>query len=96
MKPGFFFRLIALPAGALARGTGYVALDVASSAADGSNRVIPVGLEQFDLQSPGAPMIGVEEGWHEPDIRSTDSALLAMDGRESDAVGTACRPRRDA
>ena len=67
VKPGFFFRLIALPAGAVSRGAGYVALAVATNAADGSNRVIPVGLEQFDLQSAGAPMIGVEEGWYEPE-----------------------------
>ena len=67
VKPGFFFQRIALPAGSLARGSGYLALDVASRAADGSNRVIPVGLEQFDLQSPGSPMIGVEDGWYEPE-----------------------------
>jgi hypothetical protein len=66
-KPGFFVQRIALPAGSLAHGSGYVALHVASKAVDGSNRVIPVGLEQFDLQSPGMPMIGVEDGWFEPE-----------------------------
>ena len=29
--------------------------------------MIAVGLEQFDLQSPGVPMIGLAEGWHEPE-----------------------------
>jgi hypothetical protein len=67
VRPGFFFRLIELPAGSLARGAGYIALDVASKAADGSNRDIPVGLEQFDLQSPGTAMIGAEDGWYEPE-----------------------------
>jgi len=67
VKPGYFFRLIALPAGALARGAGYIALDIASTAADGSNRMIPVGLEQFDLQSPGVSMMGAEDGWYEPE-----------------------------
>jgi hypothetical protein len=67
VKPEFFFRLIALPAGTLARGTGYLPLDVVSKAADGSNRVIPLSLEQFDLQSPGTPMIGAEDGWYEPE-----------------------------
>jgi len=26
-----------------------------------------VGLEQFDLQSPGVPMIGADSGWYEPE-----------------------------
>jgi hypothetical protein len=34
---------------------------------DGSNRIIPVGLEQFDLQPPARPMIGLEGGWYEPE-----------------------------
>jgi hypothetical protein len=73
-KPGFFFRLVALPAGSLA-GAGYIPLEVKSGAADGSNRIIPVGLEQFDLQSPGTPMIGLRKGWQESeyDPRTTRS-----------------------
>ncbi len=67
VRPGFFFRLAALPAGSLAGGAGYIPLEVKSEAADGSNRVIPVALEQFNLQSPGRPMIGLEEGWQEPE-----------------------------
>jgi len=67
VRPGFFFRLAALPAGSLAGGAGYIPLEVKSEAADGSNRVIPVDLEQFNLQSPGKPMIGLEEGWQEPE-----------------------------
>jgi hypothetical protein len=67
VQSGFFFRLVALPDGSLAGGARYIPLDVKSAAADGSNRVIPVGLEQFNLQSPGTPMIGLEEGWQEPE-----------------------------
>ena len=68
VRPGFFFRLVELPPGSLAESNErYIPLDVASTVADGSNRVIPVGLEQFDLQSPGASMIGVDDGWYEPE-----------------------------
>jgi hypothetical protein len=66
VKPGFFFRRLELRPGSLA-GTGYLPLEVSSSMADGSSRVIAVGLEQFDLQGPGVPMIGLEEGWYEPE-----------------------------
>jgi hypothetical protein len=45
----------------------YVPLSVISTAADGSTRQIAVGLEQFDLQSPGVPMAGAESGWYEPE-----------------------------
>jgi len=65
-KPGFFFRRVSLARGALT-GTGYIPLSISSSTADGSNRVIAVGLEQFDLQGPGMPMIGLEDGWYEPE-----------------------------
>jgi transmembrane protein TMEM260 (protein O-mannosyltransferase) len=66
VKPGFFFRRLSLARGSLA-GAGYIPLAISSSAADGSNRVMAVGLEQFDLQGAGMPMIGAEEGWYEPE-----------------------------
>ncbi len=66
VKPGFFLRRIALQRGALT-GAGYIPLEVSSAAADGSNRVMAVGLEQFDVQGSGVPMIGVDEGWYEPE-----------------------------
>ncbi len=65
-KPGFFFRVVSLPAGSL-DGSGYIPLQVGAEPADGSNRMLPVGLEQFDLQSHGTPMLGAEEGWYEPE-----------------------------
>jgi transmembrane protein TMEM260 (protein O-mannosyltransferase) len=66
VKPGFFSRRIALRPGLLA-GTAYLPLDVSSHSANGAKPAIPVGLEQFDVQSPGMPMIAVDEGWYEPE-----------------------------
>ena len=68
VNSGYFFRLIPLAAGALAGPAGaYVPLTVSAKPATGSTAVIPVGLEQFDLQGPGAPMVGAEAGWYEPE-----------------------------
>jgi hypothetical protein len=73
---GFFFRRIQLPGGSLSKesdqdqtrpGSGYMPLSVVSTSADGSSRQIPVALEQFDVQSSGAPMAGAESGWYEPE-----------------------------
>jgi hypothetical protein len=66
VQPGFFFRIVQVPAGTFASSDGYLPLEV-SSAAAGANREIPVSLEQFDLQGAGVPMIGVAEGWQEPE-----------------------------
>jgi hypothetical protein len=65
--PGFFFQLAPLPAGALAGGASYLPLEITSRAADGSGKQLPVGLEQFDLQPEGVPMVGAESGWQEPE-----------------------------
>ncbi len=67
VKPGFFSHRILLPAGSLATATGYIPLDVSTRAVNQSNSNIPVALEQFDLQGPGTPMIGVDDGWYEPE-----------------------------
>ena len=66
-KPGFFLRRIALPAGALAAGSGYIPIEVSSHPVGEPTASIAVALEQFDLQSPGAAMVGVDEGWYEPE-----------------------------
>jgi len=65
--PGFFFRLVPLPASSLAGAPGYVPLEVRSQRADGGGGAIAVSLEQFDLQPEGVPMVGVAEGWQEPE-----------------------------
>lgn len=63
VSPGFFFNVTKIPAGTFASSDGYVALEVTS---EGTGEV-PVALEQFDLQAEGVPMIGVEQGWQEPE-----------------------------
>jgi hypothetical protein len=65
-SPGFFFRRMALPAGAVA-GTGYVPLRVSAVASDNSGRPVRVSLEQFDIQAAAVPMLGLVDGWHEPE-----------------------------
>ncbi len=65
--PGFFFRLFPLPAGTFAGPDGYRPLAVSSPPSAGG-AAVPVALEQFDLQRDGVPMIGVREGWQEPEF----------------------------
>jgi hypothetical protein len=72
VSPGFFFRRVALPAGTL-DGSGYVPLRVSSLAADGSARKLAVGLEQFDLQPEGVVMLGLMDGWQEPEYSPATS-----------------------
>ena len=66
VPPGFFFRLVPIRAGALAGAGSYLPLEVKSEAVAGGP-AIPVGLEQFDFQPEGVPMIGAAEGWQEPE-----------------------------
>jgi hypothetical protein len=66
-KPGFFFQVVPVPPGALITTEAYVTLAAKSAAADGRAAEVPVTLEQFDLQPAGTPMVGLEEGWHEPE-----------------------------
>jgi hypothetical protein len=64
--PGFFFRLVSLPLGTL-EGDGYVPLQLRATPADQSGQLVPVALEQFDLQQDGTVMLGYVDGWHEPE-----------------------------
>ena len=66
IAPGYFFRRVSLEPGMLA-GTGYVPLRISAAPADRSSRAVPVKLEQFDLQSDGTVMIGLVDGWYEPE-----------------------------
>jgi hypothetical protein len=63
---GLFHRRIEIPAGTFAGGASYRPLDVRSQRADGPGEM-PVVLQQFDLQSPGVPMLLFEDGWQEPE-----------------------------
>ena len=69
VSPGFFLRTIDIPAGRLA-GTNYLPLSATATSESGDTR-LRVGLEQFDLQPPGNVMLGVMEGWHEPEYNRT-------------------------
>ena len=59
--PGFFMRVMSIPASALSGVAAYVPLGVSARG------VQPVTLEQFDAQPPGVPMFGYDAGWHEPE-----------------------------
>ena len=60
--PGFFTRVLTLPAGALGSSAAYQPLDVTS--------IGELSLEQFDAQPPGVPMFAYDHGWHEPGVQS--------------------------
>jgi hypothetical protein len=63
LTPGFFCRVQPLAAGVL-DGDGYVPLSLRATSEGNEARV---SLEQFDLQPDGVEMIGLLEGWHEPE-----------------------------
>jgi hypothetical protein len=85
VKPGFFLRQIALPAGALNGASAYVAFEVK---ADGH-----VSLEQFDAQPPGVPMFGYDAGWQEPEYnQSTGRSWRWMSERSDLWVRPVGRP----
>ena len=67
-KPGFFVRTFELPAGTFA-GQGYLGLQFTATAESGAPP--RVSLEQFDVQSSGVPMLGLVEGWQEPEYDRT-------------------------
>lgn len=64
-EPGYFFETRTLPAGRLTGSQAYLPLQV--TAASTPKEKIRVSLEQFDLQAPGVPMVGMADGWHEPE-----------------------------
>jgi hypothetical protein len=63
--PGFFFRVLTVPASALGGTAGFVPFAV--SARGGQ----PVALEQFDAQPPRVPMFGYDIGWQEPEYNQS-------------------------
>ncbi len=66
VTPGFFLRTIPIPAGALQSASAYVPLEVRTAGA-AAGAPPPMALEQFDLQSQPAPMLGLDAGWQEPE-----------------------------
>jgi hypothetical protein len=65
--PGFFLRMLPLPAGALAGDGAYAHLSISAEPATSGGTSVPVGLEQFDLQPATAVVWGYDSGWHEPE-----------------------------
>ena len=65
-SPGFFVHRIEVPSALLGRRGGYLEMTVQAMRLQGPPPA-PIVLEQFDLQSPGVPMLAYEQGWHEPE-----------------------------
>ncbi len=90
VPPGFFFRHIELPDGALA-GPGYQPLRL--SAAGTGAAPARLSLEQFDLQPPGGAMVGFVDGWQEPEYNpATAQSWRWMSERATLWVSPAGRP----
>jgi len=70
-SPGFFLRMLTLPAGALAGPDRYARLEVSAGRADGQGAPPPVAIEQFDLQDADQVVFGFDAGWHEAEYRPT-------------------------
>jgi hypothetical protein len=76
VPPGFFTRLIELPAGALGSAAAYQPLDVTS--------VGDLSLEQFDAQPPGVPMFAYDRGWHEPEFNLAERRAWRWTSEKAD------------
>lgn len=86
VPPGFFLRVIDLPAGSL-DGAGPLARLTIASRLVGEGGP-PAAIEQFDLQSHGTAMWGYGEGWHEAEFDAargpwrwtSERSTLVVDG----------------
>ena len=76
VPPGFFTRVMTLPAGALAGGAPYQPLEISS--------VGELSLEQFDAQPPGVPMFAYDRGWHEPEFNLAEKRAWRWTSESSD------------
>jgi hypothetical protein len=96
-RPGFFVRAVPLPAGSLTSGTGvYAPLEVRAGP-PGAAASLAVALEQFDVQSPGVPMLAFGDGWYEPEYNprtalswrwASERAALVIHNSEGDVEVT--------
>jgi hypothetical protein len=66
-SPGFFLRVVPLPAGALSGEGTWAELTLRSAPVSGE-RPVPSSIEQFDVQSPGVLMWAYGDGFHEPEL----------------------------
>lgn len=74
-EPRFFVTMTDVPAGALSGGSPFATLDVRAAAADGSPRVVPVAIEQFDIQDSTSTTSAYDTGWQEPEY-GPDTQLM--------------------
>jgi hypothetical protein len=68
--PGFFLRMLELPAGSLSGPGDYATITIASDPAASD-----VAIEQFDAQQEGQIVFGFAEGWHEREYNPTTGKL---------------------
>jgi hypothetical protein len=86
--PGFFLRVLEIPAGRLMGEGDFAALTIQSTPASGT-APIPTSIEQFDLQDPHRLMWAYDEGWQEAEYApslgiwrwTTDRATLRIIGQ---------------
>jgi hypothetical protein len=76
VPPGFFTRVVTLPAGALGGGGAYQPFEVTS--------VGELSLEQFDAQPPGVPMFAYDSGWHEPEFNLSEGRAWRWTSEKAD------------
>ncbi len=69
VAPGFFARMLPLPAGTLGGGAGFGILRVVASGRP------PVAVEQFDVQDAGRVVFAFGPGWHEPEYNPIEHRL---------------------
>ncbi len=74
VAPGFFLRMLRLPAGALDGAGDYAPIVVSAEQvrlnADSTANAAPVAIEQFDAQSSDRVVFGFGEGWHEAEFNA--------------------------
>ena len=76
VPPGFFTRVMTLPAGTLGGAAPYQPFEVSS--------VGELSLEQFDAQPPGVPMFAYDRGWHEPEFNLAEKRAWRWTSESSD------------
>jgi hypothetical protein len=83
--PGFFVRMLDLPAGTLS-GPGYYArLEVTAADLDGAGTP-DVGIEQFNLQPVESVVWGFDTGWHEQEFNPSTGRLWRWTGDRAETV----------
>ena len=85
VPPGFFLRMLMLPAGALDGDGDYATITVSAD-------TVNVAIEQFDAQSADRVMFGFGEGWHESEFNPATGPWRWTSDRAVLRVHAAGRP----